>query len=206
MANGDSGLVLIGPGSEWLWAMVGNAVLVVTLVGLYVQVRAERASRIFEQVKSLEQEWNARAFQCTRLQALIDIEHRPTSSGMPNQANLVAGWFDRLGLLVRKGHVHQEDVVGSFAEAILSWWTLTSPYIAHDRSRFGAQTHLSDFEQLADRMRRAWEREFGQPYELQGTLGSRIDALATTIRIGLDAERGVIPRRTTPPDPDGEAA
>jgi hypothetical protein len=196
---GDGGWVLVGPGSEWFWSIVGNAVLVVTLVGLYLQLRAERASRVFEQVNTLEAQWNERHFKIRRLQALLDLEGRPVEAGMPEQATIVTAWFDRLGLLVRKGHVPQVDVADSFAESVLAWSSLVGPYLAHDRERFNAPAHLRDFDDLVARMRRSWELDFGRPYEPYGTLEDRIDALSHALRFEQDVDAGRIPERVTAP-------
>jgi hypothetical protein len=193
--TGESGWVLVGPGSEWFWGIVGNAILIVTLVGLYLQLRAERASRVFDQVTALEAQWNERQFKVRRLQAMLDLEGRPVEAGMPAHATTVTAWFDRLGLLVRKGHVPQTDVAESFAETVLAWSVVVGPYLAHDRERFGAPAHLSDFDDLVARMRRAWERDFGRPYEPYGTLADRIDALSESLRFEQDVEAGRIPER-----------
>jgi hypothetical protein len=193
--GGDGGWVLVGPGSEWFWSMVGNVVLVVTLVGLYLQLRADRATRTFAQAQALEEAWSRRPFQVQRLQALIALDGRPVEDGMPHEATAVMAWFDRLGMMVRKGYIHQGDVADSFDEVMLWWWSITRPYLERDRERYGAPAHLADLDLLAARFATAWQRDFGRPYEPVGGIAERIDALDSGLRFERDIENGVFPQR-----------
>ena len=79
-----AGLVLIGPGSEWVWGIVSNVVLIVTLVALYIQVRAQRAATVFEQFNTIAAQWDTKEFRFTRLQALLDLEGRSIADGLPD--------------------------------------------------------------------------------------------------------------------------
>ena len=43
-------LVILGPGSEWLWTMISGIVLAVTFIAIYRQLRVQRDAAAIEQV------------------------------------------------------------------------------------------------------------------------------------------------------------
>ena len=45
MLINTNGLAIFGPGSEWFWSMAQFVVVVVTLVGIYRQLRAQGGER-----------------------------------------------------------------------------------------------------------------------------------------------------------------
>ena len=45
-------LVILGPGSEWLWTMISGIVLAVTFIAIYRQLRVQRDAAAIEQVGS----------------------------------------------------------------------------------------------------------------------------------------------------------
>jgi hypothetical protein len=51
------GLVLIGQGSEWFWAMLTMIALTVTFLAIYRELSAQRAAVAFEQLQALEAEY-----------------------------------------------------------------------------------------------------------------------------------------------------
>src|SRR5262245_19265827 len=121
MLVGADSLVLFGPGSEWLWSLISDVVLVVTLVGIFVQLRSDRATRVFNQVITMRAEWASKAERYARLVALIELEGRPVEDGLPTSAYTVLNWFDRLGYFVENGHLNARDVAAVFADDVL-WW------------------------------------------------------------------------------------
>lgn len=190
-----NGLVLIGPGSEWLWSVISDVVLVVTLAGVYFQLRGNRATRVFEQMTALRVEWSSRTERHARMTALIDLEDRPEADGLPDSAWAVGNWFERLGYLVRQGHVGMAQLSALFGDEALFWWTICDPFVRQTRVRWGRSDILKEFELLAGEVRRAYKRETGAEWVMWDTIGDRIDVYAHLIQMSLDAERGVMPQR-----------
>lgn len=60
-------IVLIGPGSEWFWAMAQFAVVAVTLLGIYFQFRLQRAANAFDQISRIHADWSSEQFTRIRL-------------------------------------------------------------------------------------------------------------------------------------------
>jgi hypothetical protein len=150
-----NGLVLIGPGSEWLWSVISDVVLVVTLAGVYFQLRGNRATRVFEQMTALRVEWSSRTERHARMAALIDLEDRPEADGLPDSAWAVGNWFERLGYLVRQGHVGMAQLSALFGDEAPFWWTICDPFVRQTRVRWGRSDILKEFELLAPQRRDA---------------------------------------------------
>jgi hypothetical protein len=193
-----NGLVLFGPGSEWLWSFLSDVAVVVTLVGLYLQLRAARTTRVFEQTTAIRAEWASRSERQNRLVALIDLEGRPVEAGLPPAAYTVCNWFARLGYFIRQGHVELEQVSAIFANDILWWWTTCQPYIQRDRDRLAIPQILADFEHLAAQQQVAWRSETGTEFSPYESIAEQIDSYIDLLNQHLDVERGVIPERRTP--------
>lgn len=191
------GLVLIGPGSEWLWSFLSDVALVVTLAGVFFQLRADRATRAFDQTMAIRAEWASRAERHARLVALIDLEGRPIDDGLPLSAFEPANWFDRLGGLVMDGHVSLDQVGAIIGPEPIWWWLTCEPYVRHDRIRFGTTALLNGFEFLMNAMQRRFREETGglPTARLAVSVAEEIERYTALLQRDLDLERGVIPRR-----------
>ncbi len=104
-----NGMAFIGPGSEWFWTAVSGLVLAVTFFAIYRQLRLQRGQAAIAQINAIRVEWISKEERYKRLAALIDLENRAPTEGMPSSAYAPANWFDRLGYLVRKGHLNAEE-------------------------------------------------------------------------------------------------
>jgi hypothetical protein len=195
-------LVLFGPGSEWLWSFVSDVALVATASAIYLQLRAQRATKNFDQAKAVIAEWTGRELRYACLATLIDIDGRPVDDGLPGSAYAVANWLDRLGWLVRRGHLDSE-IVGGLAGDLLEWWSILGPYVEQDRVAFGIPSHLADFEYLAKALARQFKRDVGRPYELKQTIAELIAYDTELFQRQQDLERGVIPARRSAPASTG---
>lgn len=185
---------MIGPGSEWLWSLVSDVAIVITLVGLYAQVKAERATRVFDQTMSIRAEWASQAERHARLVALIDLEGRASEDGLPPSAYVVGNWFARLGYLVKFGHVGIDQVATVSADDVLWWWTTMEPFVQHDRARIGLPI-MGDFEHLATEMARIWRTQLGEEYVVRESIADQIEDYTRLLQSRIDVERGVIPQR-----------
>jgi hypothetical protein len=202
---GADSLVLFGPGSEWLWSLISDVVLVVTLVGIFVQLRSDRATRVFNQVITIRTEWASKPERHARLVALIDLEDSPVEDGLPQSAYSVLNWFDRIGHLVQNGHLNVKDVGAVFADDVLFWWSVCEPYVKRDRERIGIAQILMGLEYLAGRMARLWKEDTGESYVLRQTIADHIEGYTALLKRQRDIEQGSIPTRRSEID-DGEQA
>jgi hypothetical protein len=190
-----NGLVLIGPGSEWFWTALSGLVLAVTFLAIYRQLRLQRGQAAIAQVTAIRVEWVSNQERYKRLAALIDLENRAPTEGMPSSAYAPANWFDRLGYLVRKGHLNAEEGTAIFQNDLLFWWSICEPYVQQDRAREGIAQILQEFEYLAKEAGRIWQADTGSAYKVRETIADQIDLYTGLLQRQQDIERGVIPSR-----------
>lgn len=201
LINAD-GLALIGPGSEWFWSMAQFVLIAVSLLGIYFQVRAQRASSLSEQTGEWFREWTDEAFAVTRLAVLIDLEGRKIETGLPRSSADIGDYFDRLGYLVAKKNLRPEDVWHNMRQAVGDWWTLLEPYLPRTRQDIGNRYLWEWFEKLELEMRRI-DQSLGQPLTFESSsdeVARRIDHLTIWLQIRSDARKGIYPTRRAEPE------
>jgi hypothetical protein len=187
-------IVFIGPGSEWFWSMAQFVLVAGSILGIYVQLRAQRASALFDQTASLSREWIDESFIVHRLAALVALEDRPIEAGLPSAAMSVYEFFDRIGYLVAKKHIRAADVSETLGNQIIIWWALLGPYL-RDPKVDGRPAH-SWFEALASQMRTLNPDARNIPaVEVPARdLSEPINALTEELRRLVDARNGTFPR------------
>lgn len=202
------GTAIFGAGSEWFWSMAQFVLVAASIFGIYVQLRAQRASSLTEQTAEWETKWLDEAFVVTRLAALVELDGRRINAGLPLSAEDVGNFFERLGYLTAQNHLRSSDVWHSMRGAIGIWWTLLGPYLEETRKELGNAMLYEWFEKLEVEMRRldvkaiGRELSFGTPGELVAPL---IDRLTTQLRVQGDARNGIYPIRRVQPEPVAEA-
>jgi len=147
-------LVVLGPGSEWLWTFIQAIALTITFVAIYRQLRAARSASEFEQVREIEGEFNSARMTLARLALFEGIRDRKPAQGLPDGALEVVCWYDNLGYLVEAGHLSRTWFHESWGESIQNEWWLIEPYLLRERAILADPGYGKSFERLVERMRR----------------------------------------------------
>ena len=190
------GTSIFGAGSEWFWAMAQFLLVAGSILGIYFQLRAQRASTLFDQTAALGREWVEEPFLVHRLAALIELEDRPIESGVPGAAKSVGDFFSRIGYLVANKHLRASDVSEMFGWQITFYWRLMAPYVHQDRALLGQPEAYATFERLEQEMRAL---NPGMAGELTSARPSRaevrvvISELGEELRRLADARNGIFP-------------
>lgn len=145
-------LVVLGPGSEWLWTFVQAIALTITFIAIYRQLRAARSASEFEQVREIEAEFYSARMTRARLSLYEHLRGRKPEQGLPDGAVDVLCWYDNLGYLVGEGHLNADWFHASWGASIQNEWWLLAPYIAHDRIADGDPENARSFERLVAAM------------------------------------------------------
>ena len=151
-------IVLLGPGSEWLWVFVQAIALTITFIAIYRQLRAARSTSEFEQVRAVEAEFFSLRLTRARLALYEGLKGRQPSDGLPDGAVDVLCWYDNLGYLVEAGHLSASWFHASWGASIQNEWWLIEPYLNHDREVDNDPGYGKSFQRLAARMRKLDER------------------------------------------------
>lgn len=192
-------IVLIGPGSEWFWAMAQFAVVAVTLVGIYFQFRLQRAANAFDQMSRIQAEWNSEQFTRIKLSGARAVK---AGNPMPLAAMVAIGNFwESVGTLVRLGHVDPRLVYDSLGNSSRFWWALMEDGVRGARAESESSDLLVRFEWLAGVFARFAERDgaqadFTRAGVIEG-IGEQIEAMEDRLRL-LEASRAIPPRVRSP--------
>jgi hypothetical protein len=139
-------IVFIGPGSEWFWTAVSGIILAITFVAIWRQLSLARSVNAFEQLTRLEDEWGNEAM--TR--AKLEVARALVAGDMPpyGPATFVGNFCERMGNLVKAGHVGARLVYESTGPSISYWWALLSEWTYQTRREEQDDTLLVNFEWL----------------------------------------------------------
>jgi hypothetical protein len=125
-------IVLVGPGSEWFWSMAQFVVVAVTLIGIYYQLRLQRAANAFEQLNRIETEWNSEYLMRVRITVGLALKsgERPSILGLGS----IAQFWEGVASLVRGGHIDARVVYESLGNSMRYWWVLLGDEIHRIRA------------------------------------------------------------------------
>jgi hypothetical protein len=147
--------VLIGPGSEWFWVMAQFVALAGTGVAIYRQLRSQRSASLFEHMSQWDQEWQGIPMVRAKLALMLELQHRDPAAGIPQSADEVPDFFERVGYLVARGHINADDFWNDGAWSVVEfYWGILEPYVRHDRAADPIAFTYEWFEWLEREMRR----------------------------------------------------
>lgn len=150
------GMSFLGPGSEWFWTAVSAGVLLATLLAIYRQVLLQRGLKEAQQSEDLAREWDSERLLRARLAIALTLQEGQEldHSRSMSSATKIVDYWDKVGSLVRHGHVGREQITAQWAEIIVTFWTMLGPMVKRLRIEHGIPNELEHFEWLANLMLR----------------------------------------------------
>jgi hypothetical protein len=143
------GLAFIGPGSEWFWTAVSGFVLAVTFIAIYRQLRLQADVAAVEQAAGLQRDWQSERLAQSRVTVLLALRDGTDPANLPPGAATAIGQFwERVGYLVRAGHVDRQ-VINEIFTGVGVWWTLLAAFTSRERTAQGDPRIGENFEWLA---------------------------------------------------------
>lgn len=142
---------ILGKHSSWFWQMSEVVVLTITLVFIYYQVRLSRFTGMFETLTNMRNHWNSRA--------MMDFRRRTCENHLRNSKRIlmpegeVLGFFEDMGLLLRKGALDKEIIWNSYSYYIEHYWSILDPNIKEFRASSKDNTWYENFAELREQMR-----------------------------------------------------
>jgi hypothetical protein len=191
------GLVLFGPGSEWLWFMLQFLALATTFYAIYRQLRLQASQGAVEQVEGLNREYESE--RMLRYRLAIAIAQRDEIAYPRGASSAVMNFWEGLGALVRKGHLDANLYWDSFGNLCQLAWASLEPFVQQGRADAGEPLIGEHFEWLAAKMT-SLDRRAGSVIVIDQAFVARfrersIASLEEMLRVE-EALRAVV---TTPP-------
>jgi hypothetical protein len=130
------GIALIGPGSEWFWTMAQFAAVVVTLVAIYRQLRAQGSSNALARLEALSSRYESRGMTLARLHTALCLrfDAEPTPGRAMRQ---VDGFFTDLENLYDGGHITLAEIDYNWGSSMRVWRALMRDAMARERTLDG---------------------------------------------------------------------
>jgi hypothetical protein len=152
MPNTD-GLILFGAGSEWFWSMLQFAIVAITLLGIYLQLRLARSANSFAQLLEMDEDWNGERLVRRRLRIATALRDGGPDTDLASLIAPIADFWENVGALVRAGHIDVALVQENLGGICRTWWTLLEPEIRRIRAAEMGDEAVH-FEWLARELRR----------------------------------------------------
>jgi hypothetical protein len=199
------GMALIGPGSEWFWTALTGLILAITFFAIYRQLSIARSATAFDQLTSLETELYSERMTRMGLDVLlalrggVDPAHLPESS-----AASISGYWERVGGLVRRGHLDAKllwDGSGGISQA---WWVVLEPRARRVRVETGP-AYEENFEWLAGVMAELGRQRGSKLHDWASIMAS-LDSVIEEYRGRLRLEEALRSVTTATVDPSPAVA
>lgn len=197
------GSALFGPGSEWFWSMASFVVVVVSLGGIYRQLRAQGAANAVQRIESLQGTYDSERMAYMRLVLALDLRYEPRSDRTYEKARPLLDFFANLDDLNEAGYLSVAEISNSWGRAIQIWSALLAPTVQRQRELEDAP-NLYDASRLLATLG-AFQARRGIPplnldaVKLSAYLDYAIQSNAAMLRLEHEWKSGRIP---TPPPAD----
>jgi hypothetical protein len=191
MLINTNGLAFIGPGSEWFWSMLQFVVVAVTLAGIYYQLRSSQSANAFTQLGALVDEWNGERLVRKRMALILALRDGAAPAEIPSApANAVANYWEKVGALVRAGHI-PASLIAEGMGFTYDWWGILAPFVQSQRTQDANPSLWEHFEWLAGTLARIHPEAAFDQQLFARTLEERVAAYEADLR-DLEAMRTMI--------------
>jgi hypothetical protein len=149
--NSD-GSAIIGPGSEWFWTAISGAVLAVTFLAIYRQLRLQASATAREQLSDINQQWDGERMARKRLvvyHALLAETHLDADTPIVWDT---CNFWESVGGLARAGHMDMKLMKTTLAPIITWWWAVMGPACKIAQAEYESTDLFCNFEWLAAEM------------------------------------------------------
>ena len=201
MLINTNGLAIFGPGSEWFWSMAQFVVVVVTLVGIYRQLRAQGAANALHRMEALQGLFESARMEYTKLALALDLKYEPISDHTFAMARPLLNFFVDLNNLHDEGYITLKEIAVNWGRPVQVWSALLAPVVERQREIEG-RSDVYDLHELVEELRH-WDANHRVPLvsldrsELAGKLDFVIQQHTARMRLDQAWKSGVIP--TAPP-------
>jgi len=176
------GMAFIGPGSEWFWTAFSGIVLAVTFLAIYRQLALARGANAFAQLGGLVDAWNGERLIRKRLDALHALRDGAAAADIPDSpASAIANFWEKVGALVRAGHIDASLIAEGFVGAN-DWWGILAPWMLKVRAEDANPNLWEHFEWHAGTLVRLHPTTAFDQQRFERTLEQRITANEADLR------------------------
>ncbi len=138
-----------GTGSEWFWSMAQFLAVSITLIFIYRQMKLQGYGNMLSSLNALQERWRAETLRNAR--RLVCESYQEKKSEINEPELLVAGFFEELGIYLKKKALEVELVWELYSFWIENYWRMLEPSILATRTATD-NSWFSNFQYLYERM------------------------------------------------------
>jgi hypothetical protein len=203
------GSAIFGPGSEWFWSMAQFVVVVITLGGIYRQLRSQGAANAVQRIESLQGHFSTERMDYLKLAVALDLKRGEATTATMAKARPILNFFANLEDLYAHGYIGIGEVVDNWGRPLEVWSALLKPVIERQR-RLEGIAEIYDFKRLLVPIHAEFRKRGISSLKLDAQeqaewLEFIIDNHAANLRLHQEVRSGVIPAApsASPPDTPG---
>jgi hypothetical protein len=129
------------------WGLVVGAIL-----SVWFQVDFMRRALNADTFARMNDRWDSSASRARRKRLATDLQANKLVKVEPASIDEVFGFFEDLGVMVRKGWLPIDAVWQSFSSAARHYWAACRQYVTDTRQHLQDSTYYSEFEFLVDKL------------------------------------------------------
>ena len=152
-----NGLVLAGPGSEWFWSAAQFVAVVVSLIAIYRQIRAQGAANFMQRVETLNEVWASPRMTFCRLDLALHLRYGQPDADCYLKAMPLLNFFADLYNMELLGYISVDEIAANWGHSVQEWVACTAPLVEARRMVAGNPV-MYDLEPLLTKIRRSEAR------------------------------------------------
>lgn len=191
------GSAIFGPGSEWFWSMAQLLVVVITLGGIYRQLRVQGAANAVQRIESLQGHFSNERMDYLKLALAMDLKRGEATTATMAKARPILNFFSNLEELYSHGYIGIGEVVDNWGRPLQVWNALLQPLVERQR-RLEGIAELYDFTKLLGPIEEEFLKRGIASLELNAPERAEwidfiIDNHTANLRLHREVRSGVIP-------------
>lgn len=154
-------IVLIGPGSEWFWTAAQFVAVVISLVAIYGQLKAQSGANFVQRMEALQARWDSPRMAYCRLELALHLRYQEPDPACYLKAMPLLDFFADLYNMEVEGHIRINEIAANWNRSIQEWVAFTEALV-RDRREATNNPLIYDLEPLLEKLR-GWEKKRGMP-------------------------------------------
>jgi hypothetical protein len=126
--------------------------MVISLYGIYRQLRAQGAANAVQRIESLQGQYESERMTHARLALALDLKYDQLSSQTMEKARPLLDFYENLGDLLVAGYITVEEVFNNWGRSVQIWSALLKPVVERQREIEGVP-EMYDAHRLVEEMR-----------------------------------------------------
>ena len=143
-------LLLLGKGTEWLWAALQFVVVVVTAILIYAQIKTQVHTHVVRTIEDMMRLWNSSHYLLLRRQ--VCDRWREGEEAFDPMCGELCEIFERFGLYLRIGAIPEQAMWEAISWHIEHYYSMFGDKLCCVRRKYNDLYLFENFEILARRM------------------------------------------------------